>query len=132
MTKLSLLFDQEIRFCMLGSSSMLSNVSERSTTIASVSYLYNLCIKAVCTTFGCCDAVAAAALRPFIPPLLCAASTYVPLLIPPGCSVSGLLWTGGPMADDAGGVISISSPTFDSTGWDAEGSIGIFRCPPFG
>ena len=75
MTKLSLLFDQEIKFCMDESSSMLGRVSKRYITISSASYLYNLWMKAVWTTFGCCDEVAAAALRPFvIPPFGCVAS----------------------------------------------------------
>lgn len=34
-----------------------------------ISYVYSLCIKAVCTTLGCCEDAAAAALKPpAVPP----------------------------------------------------------------
>lgn len=66
MTKLSLLFDQAIRFEMLGSSSMLLKCQrEFATNDTWSAHLYNLCMKAVCTTFGCWEDVAAAALNPF-------------------------------------------------------------------
>ncbi len=60
--KLSLLLDQDIRFCMVGSSSILFHVSPDLATNGRQSHLYNLWMKAVCTTFGCCEEVAAAAL----------------------------------------------------------------------
>ena len=55
MTKLSLPFDQEIRCCMFGSSSIL--VPDKSVyqvlDVSGRTYLYSLCMNAVCTTFGC-------------------------------------------------------------------------------
>ena len=130
-TKLSLLFDQEIRCCMLGSSSMLSQTLVRERlSWAFYTYLYSLCIKAVCTTFGCCDAVAAAALTPFpVGPLCDCGSPKAPLVMPAPCSISGLLLTGGPIAMDAGGVTSMASPWSESTDLVAEGSIGMFLPP---
>ena len=67
MTKLSLLLDHDIRFEMLGSSSMLAfrQIAGLCSRTAKTAHLYSLCMKAVCTTLGCCDDVAAAALNPF-------------------------------------------------------------------
>lgn len=53
MTKLSLEVDQEMRLWMLRSSSMLASVSRYLFPKPIVLYLYSLCMKAVCTTFGC-------------------------------------------------------------------------------
>ena len=77
MTKLSLLGDHDIKLPMAGSSSILSRRQQLDRTLqAQAIYLYSLCINAVCTTLGCCDEVAAAALIPFpaAPFCICVAS----------------------------------------------------------
>lgn len=64
MMKLSLLLDHDMRFCILGSSSMLIQCQRASHDSRNLRpHLYNLCMNAVCTTLGCCDCVAAAALN---------------------------------------------------------------------
>lgn len=93
--------------------------------------LYSLWMKAVCTTFGCCDDVAAAALRPFGAGPLCDASPYAPLTMLPLWSISGLLF-GGPIGGAAGGVgvrsIGSSWWTFGgpSAGFEEKGKTGTF------
>ena len=110
---------------------LISRTKPRTICQKKNTYLYNLWMKAVCTTFGCCDDVAAAALSPLVmDPFWCAESTYVPLVIPPEWSISGLLWIGGPIATDAGGVISMGSPWLGSIGFVDDGRIGMFRCVP--
>ena len=91
-------------------------------------YLYNLCMKAVWTTFGCWEDVAAAALIPLpvVPFCIGVASPWLPLLRGPAVSISGLLCPGGPITADAVGVMSIGSSWVDSTGFVEDGSIGMF------
>ena len=74
-------------------------------------YLYNLCINAVWTTFGCCDDVAAAALTPFVacPVDIGAVSVPATLPAPIALSTSGLLCVGGPI-EPGEGAVSIGSP----------------------
>lgn len=55
MTKLSFVVDHEIRCWMFGSSSMLGRVNSkycRQKETGQQTYLYNLWMNAVCTTFG--------------------------------------------------------------------------------
>lgn len=63
-------------------------------------YLYNLWMKAVCTTLGCWAAAAAAAAaapKPTFPPALLLGFPRSPATeLPPACSTSGLS-VGGPM-----------------------------------
>jgi hypothetical protein len=61
MTKLSLVLDQEIKCCILWSSSMLhkGSVTVGLRRCVREGYLYNLWMKAALMAFGCCAAAAA-------------------------------------------------------------------------
>lgn len=70
--------------------------------LRSSSMLYSLCINAVCTTFGPEELATAAA--PRLGPALIGVVSIPPLLILGPCSISGLLFVGGPIPAEDGEV----------------------------
>jgi hypothetical protein len=112
MTKLSFELDHEIKCWMPGSSNMLLCSLTTLLTFSAKSplhktYLYSLCINAVCTTFGCCVAAAAPTAGTDVPFVV---DSYSPFVGGP-LSVTGLLSAGGPIEVVAvlEGVMSIGS-----------------------